>query len=80
MSRPLEATSGRPPGTIAVPLQFHQTTSGTELWAGTADTGHAGWIDGKATDAAGDLLFGNSFRRNMPLRVPARLLCNIVLS
>ena len=46
---------------LRCPLQFRQATSCAEIRAGTADTGHAGWIDGKAADVTGDLPFGNSF-------------------
>jgi hypothetical protein len=79
MSRPLEGTSGRASGVTSVLLQFRQTTSGTEIRVGTSDAGRTSWIDRKAADVTGDLLFGNSLSGN--LRVPARvcLLCNIVL-
>jgi hypothetical protein len=73
MSCPLEATSGRTSGITPVLLQFRQTTSGAQIRVGNSDTGHAGWTDQKAADAAEDLLFGGSLSRMVQDRARVRL-------
>ena len=59
-------------------LQFHQTTSGAEIRAGSQDAGHAGWIDPKAADVPGDLLFGDSLFGIGRDCAPVRLFCYIL--
>jgi len=68
MSRPLEATFGTASGIASVSLQFRPSTQGAEIRAGRSDTSHAGGIDRKATDVAGDLLFGNRLCVSLPNR------------
>ena len=43
-------------------------TGALKIRAGRSDTSHAGGIDRKANDVAGDLLFGNRLCVNLPNR------------
>ena len=78
MSRSLEGTSGKPSGVASMLLQFRQTTSGAEIRAGSPDAGHAGWIDPKAADVPGDLLFWDNLFGIGRDRAPVRLFCYIL--
>ena len=74
MSSPMEAMSRRPSGVASLLLQFRQTASGTEIRAGSSDTGDTGWFDQEAADATDDLLFGSGLLRIVRNRARVRLL------
>ena len=60
MSGAMEGTSRRSPGTAALPLQLCKATPVPEVWEGSKDTGHAGWVGRQAANIQGDLLPGNA--------------------
>ena len=60
-------------------LQFRQIKSGVEIRAGSPDASHAGWMDQKAADITGDLLFGAGLFGIGRDRPPLRLFCYIIL-
>src|SRR5215470_4051942 len=79
MSRSPEGTVGGPFGVASMLLQFRQIKSGVEIRAGSPDASHAGWIDQKAADITGDLLFGRRLSGIGQDRAPLRLFCSIIL-
>ena len=56
----LEGTSRRSSGVTSLLLQLRKTSQGTEIWARSQDTGHAGGIDQEAANVQGDLLLGDA--------------------
>ena len=79
MSCSPEGTVGGPFGVASMLLQFRQIKSGVEIRAGSPDASHAGWIDQKAADITGDLLFGRRLSGIGRDRAPLRLFCYIII-
>ena len=61
LSSPVEGTSRRSPRVAPLLLQFHQASSSLEIWTGSQDTSHAGWVDQAGADIERDLLIEDGF-------------------
>ena len=68
----MEAASGRSFGFAALPLQFCETSPGTEIRIRDEDAGNASGSGQAAADVQGDLLIGNRFLGVEESRLPVQ--------